>query len=165
MFHKTIERQTRATFARVNAHDYDAILKDALPDVQHTFAGEHALGGQRNDAAALRLWFGRLGRIMPALDLTVTDVWVHGGLLRSVVIVRWDAAATLRDGSPYTNHGVHVIHLRRLKIVSLDVSEDSQAIERALQRQADAGITEALAAPIVSARGTSSTAHRLATAR
>lgn len=150
MFHRTIEKQARRTFARVNARDYDAILEDALPDVRHTFAGQHALGGQRNDVEHLRQWFHRLGRVMPALDLTVTDVWVHGGLLRAVLIVRWDAKATLLDGSPYTNHGVHVIHLRRLKLVSLDVSEDSQAVERALARQAQAGVTEALAAPIVS---------------
>ena len=102
MFHKIIERQTRRTFARVNAHNYDAILKGALPDVRHTFAGEHALGGQRNDVEHLRAWFERLGRIMPALELEVTDVWVHGGLWKAVVIVRWNATATLLDGSPYT---------------------------------------------------------------
>lgn len=88
---------------------------------------------------------------MPALDLTVTDVWVKGGLSKAVVFVRWNATATLLDGSPYRNHGVHIIHLRRLKLVSLDVNEDSQAVARALQRQAAAGVDEALAPPIISA--------------
>lgn len=150
MFHRLIERQARRTFARVNAHDYDAILKDARPDIRHRFAGEHALGGERNDVAHMRLWFERLGRVVPTLTITISDVWVSGGLRRAVVIVRWDGAATLADGDPYRNHGVHVIHLRNRKIVSIDVNEDSQAVARALERQAKAGIAEALAPPIVS---------------
>jgi len=145
-----IERQARRTFDRVNAQDYDAILGGALPDIRHRFAGEHALGGERNDVAHMRLWFERLGRVVPTLKLTITDIWVKGGLRKAVVIVRWDAAATLLDGDPYRNHGVHVIHLRNRKIVSIDVSEDSQAVARCLERQAQAGIAEALAAPIVS---------------
>lgn len=150
MFHKTIERQARRTFDSVNAHDYDAILKAALPDIRHRFAGDHALGGERNDVAHMRLWFERLGRVVPTLKITVTDVWVHGGLRKAVVVVRWVAAATLLDGGPYRNHGVHVIHLRRLKIASIDVNEDSQAVALCMERQAKAGIAEALAAPIVS---------------
>jgi len=150
MFHKVIERQARRTFDRVNAHDYETILQSALPDIRHRFTGNHALGGERNDATHMRLWFERLGRVVPTLKLTITDVWVQGGLRKAVVIVRWDAAATLLDGDPYRNHGVHVIHLRNRKIVSIDVSEDSQAVARCMERQARAGIAEALAAPIVS---------------
>ena len=67
IFHKIIEQQTRRTFDRVNAHDYDAILAGALPDIHHRFAGEHALGGERNDVAHMRLWFERLGRVVPTL--------------------------------------------------------------------------------------------------
>ncbi len=67
--------------------------------------GKHALGGERNDTAAMRLWFERLGRVMPALKITVTDVWVLGGLWRTVVIVRWDGAATFVDESPYRRTG------------------------------------------------------------
>lgn len=150
MFHKMIERQARQTFARVNAQDYEGILQDAKPNIRHRFAGQHALGGERNDAEHMRLWFERLGRVMPTLKLTISDVWVVGGLRKAVVIVRWDLAAILMDGDPYQNHGVHVIHLRNRKIVSIDVSEDSQAVVKGLERQAKAGMAEALAAPIVS---------------
>ncbi len=150
MFHTSIERRTRRNFDRVDAHDYGGLLDGALPDVRHRFAGRHALGGERNDIDTLRLWFERLGRVLPDLRLTVTDVRVSGGLLRSVVVVRRDAAATLLDGSTYRNHGVHVIHLRRLRLVSLDAVEDSQAVAEALERQADAGVEEARAAPLTS---------------
>ena len=64
--------------------------------------------------------------------------------------MRWTAAATLLDGLPYTNRGVHVIQLRSRKIVSIDVEEDSQAVVLGLKRQAHSGLTEALAAPITS---------------
>ncbi len=98
----------------------------------------------------MRLWFEWLGRVIPGLNLSVTDIWIKGGLLKAVVIARWTAQATLLDGTTYRNHGVHIIHLRNLKVASFDVNEDSQAVERALARQAKAGLEEAEAAPITS---------------
>jgi ketosteroid isomerase-like protein len=150
MFHRLIARQARRTFAAVNAHDYDQVLAGALPDMRHRFGGDHALGGERHDAAHVRLWFERLHRVVPGLIVTVTDVWVSGGLRRAVVIVRWTVSATLLDGDAYTNRGVHIIHLHNRKIYSIDVHEDSQAVSHALHRQSLAGLTEASAAPIIS---------------
>lgn len=150
MFRHLIARQARRTFAAVNAHDYDTVLSSALPNIQHRFGGNHALGGERNDRAHVRLWFERLHRVVPDIVIAVDDVWVTGGLRRAVVFVRWTVSATLLDGTSYGNRGVHVIHLRDRKIVSIDVHEDSQAVADALERQAAAGLEEALAAPIVS---------------
>lgn len=150
MIHRIIAQKTRQTFERVNRHDYESILKEVRPDMHHRFAGDHALGGERHDREHVRLWFERLGRVMPSLHLTVTDIWIKGGLRRAVVVARWRAQATLLDGTPYRNHGVHIVHLRNLKVASIDVNEDSQAVERALERQAQAGLEEARAAPITS---------------
>jgi ketosteroid isomerase-like protein len=144
------EKRARATFDRVNRHEFDAILDDALPTIRHRFAGQHALGGTRNDTEHLKLWFERLARVVPDLKITVTDVWVTGTLNDATVIVRWVGAATLLDGEPYSNHGVHVIHLLKRKIASIDVNEDSQAVSEAMRRQAASGIAEASAAPIES---------------
>jgi ketosteroid isomerase-like protein len=152
MFHAIFARQARRSFELVNQHRFDAILASAVPDVRHRFSGDHALGGERNDAAHLRLWFERLHRLLPGLILTVTDVWVDGGLRKTTVIVRWTATATLLDGLPYHNRGIHVIKLRNRKVVSLEVEEDSQAVADALQRQARSGLTEALAPPITADR-------------
>ena len=150
MIHRIINQKTRQTFERVNDHDYGAIAKDLRPDIHHRFAGDHALGGERHDKKHVVLWFERLGRIMPSLHLTPTDIWIKGGLRNAVVIARWTARATLQDGTLYQNHGVHIIHLKNLKVASIDVHEDSQAVERALERQASAGTEEAKAAPIIS---------------
>lgn len=87
---------------------------------------------------------------MPGLTLTVTDVWVGGGVRKTTVIVRWKAKATLLDGLPYENHGVHVIQLRNRKVISIEVDEDSQAVACGLERQARSGLSEALAIPIAS---------------
>lgn len=87
---------------------------------------------------------------MPSLRLTVNEVWVVGGLRKATVIVTWTAEATLLDGSPYANRGVHIITLLNRKIASIDVAEDSQAVVAGLRLQAAAGITEALEAPITS---------------
>src|SRR3954447_20500290 len=92
MFHRLIERQTRATFAAVNAHDYEEVLADGLPGLRHRFGGRHARGGERHDTAHGRLWFERLHRVVPGLTIPVRDVCVHGGLRRAVVIVRWTVA-------------------------------------------------------------------------
>jgi ketosteroid isomerase-like protein len=150
MFHAVFERQARRNFELVNQHDYDSILASVTPDIHHRFSGDHALAGDRHDAAHLRLWFERLHRLMPGLTLAVTDVWVVGGLRRTTVIAKWKAAATLLDGLPYDNHGVHVIQLRNRKVISIEVDEDSQAVARGLDRQVRSGPTEALAAPITS---------------
>jgi hypothetical protein len=89
MFHAVFERQARRSFDLVNQHDYDSVLATVTPDIHHRFSGDHALAGDRHDAAHLRLWFERLHRLMAGLTLTVTDVWVVGGLRRTTVIVRW----------------------------------------------------------------------------
>ena len=67
-----------------------------------------------------------------------------------MVFVQWDGTATLLDGGPYSQHAIHVITLRWGKIHELDVFEDSQEVDRALQAEAAAGLDEALAEPILS---------------
>ena len=150
MYHAIVERICRRNFERVNAHDYEPLLAACRPDVHHRFGGDHALGGQRHDVQALRAWFGRLGRLCPTLHLSVTDVWVKGLPHDTTALLRWDATQNLPDGSAYANHGVHVVRLRWLKVVSIDANEDSQAVERAMAVFAAHSVAEATAPPITS---------------
>jgi ketosteroid isomerase-like protein len=120
-------------------------LKDCVPNVKHRFAGDYALGGERNDLDTLRRWFVRLGKVLPKLQLTVTDIWVKGWPHQTTVFVRWLANTTLTDGELYKNRGIHIIVMKWGKVHSLDVHEDSEAVARALGRQAAAGIDEAVA--------------------
>ena len=150
MYHRMVRRAARRAFVAVNRHDYDILIGLCHPTVIHRFGGRHALGGVRRDAVALRAWFERLGRVMPSLEIFVTDLWVKGGPWKTVVVMRWTATGRPLDGAPYANHGVHVIEMRWGKVVSIDANEDSQAVDDVLRRQARCGIGEALAAPIES---------------
>ena len=150
MYHAIVRHIARTNFERVNDKDYDALLKDCAPDVRHRFGGDHALAGERHDREALRRWFRRLGILGPSLRLTVRDVWVKGLPNDTTIIVRWTAAQTLPDGSPYANHGVHVVRMRWGNIVDIDANEDSQAVVAALAVFAAHGVPEATAEPILS---------------
>ena len=150
MYHAIVKRIARKNFERVNQRDFRSLLGDCVPDVHHRFGGRHALGGERHDREALGRWLDRLARLGPGLKLTVHDVWVKGLPHNTTIIVRWSATDTLPDGSPYDNHGVHVVQMRWGKIVAIDANEDSQAVAEALKMRAEHGIEEAAAPPIVS---------------
>ena len=69
----------------------------------------------------------------------------------TTAVVRWNAHASLADGGePYRNRGVHVIRMRWLKIVDMDVYQDTQVLAAALHRQAEHGLEEAGAPQITS---------------
>ena len=125
-------------------------MTSIAPNVHHRFLGDHAIGGERHDSDTLRRWFERLARVLPNLHLTINDIWVKGWPWNTMVFVQWDGAATLLNGGPYSQHAIHVITLKWGKIHALDVFEDSQAVARALDIQAAAGLTEAVAEQIVS---------------
>jgi ketosteroid isomerase-like protein len=150
MYHAIVKRIAKKNFERVNNRDFDSLLKDCVPDVHHRFGGSHALGGERHDREALGRWLGRLSRLGPGLHLTVHDVWVKGLPHNTTIIVRWTGMDTLPDGSPYLNHGVHVIKMRWGKIFDIDANEDSQAVAESLKMRAAYGLEEASAPPIVS---------------
>jgi ketosteroid isomerase-like protein len=132
MYHKIVKRIATKNFERVNQRDYAAILKDCVPDIHHRFGGHHALGGERHDRDALGRWFERLGR-------------PHN----TTVIIRWVGSQTLPDGTPYENHGVHIVQMRWGKVVDIDANEDSQLVADSMKIFAAHGIPEALAEPIV----------------
>jgi ketosteroid isomerase-like protein len=150
MYKFFVSRTIRRSFAAVDAHQYDYILSRAVPGLHHEFAGDHALGGARNDRETVRRWFERLGTVLPTLHLTITHLYIKGWPWATTAIVRWDAQASLLDGSEYHNHGAHFIYLRWGKVYRMVVYEDTQAIAHALQCQARSGITEAAAKKIES---------------
>jgi hypothetical protein len=54
------------------------------------------------------------------------------------------------DGSPYRNHGVHIIRMKWFKVVDIDANEDSEVVARSLQIKRDAGWEEAGMPPLTS---------------
>jgi ketosteroid isomerase-like protein len=150
MYHAIVKRLAVRNFGLVNSHDYETLLASCAPDIRHRFGGDHALGGVRRDREALRRWFHRLGRLVPSLRLTVRDTWVSGPPWNTVVVIRWTGTAVFPDGSPYAQHGVHLIRLRWGTVVEIDANEDSQAVERMMTALVEAGVDEAAEPPITS---------------
>ena len=150
MYHAIVKKLARKNFESVNRKDYAAVLKGCSPNIHHRFGGHHALSGERHDREALRLWFERLGRLVPGLTLKVQDVWVKGFPHHTTVVMRWSATDNRIDGSPYLNHGVHIIRMRWGKVFEIDANEDSQAVADNLSLLAAHGVAEATAPPLVS---------------
>ena len=150
MYHTVVKRIALQNFLRVNQKDYGPVLKGCALNIHHRFGGHHALGGERHDLEGLRLWFERLGRLMPSLLLTVHDVWVKGWPWNTTVVMRWSAVQDLPDHSLYNNHGVHIIRMRWGKVFDIDANEDSQLVADSLKILATYGAPEALADPILS---------------
>jgi len=150
VYHTIVKHLVTQNFELVNQKNYDALLNNCTPTIRHRFGGAHSLGGERNDIDSVRLWFERLGRLLPGLTLKITDVWVKGWPWDTVVIVRWDASDVCIDGSPYRNHGVHVLKMSWGSITEIDANEDSQAVADNLGLQAKHGIEEASAPQIIS---------------
>lgn len=148
MYRRLVARQVEQVFAQLSRGEFDALAKDAAPDIHHSFAGEHALGGERHGHAAFVLWLGRLERLCPSLDFTVHEVLVNGPPWNLRVAARWTAQVRPAAGDPYVNHGVHLIRLRRFKVIELLAYEDSQVVAHACAQMTAIGITEAAAPPI-----------------
>ena len=150
LYRSIVKSRIRQSFDQVNNRQWDELMNSISPSVLHRFGGVHAIGGERHDKEALRRWFERLARVLPDLYLKINNIWVQGWPWHTMVFVQWDGTATLLNGDPYSQHAIHVITLRWGKIAALDVFEDSQEVARALAIQAEAGLDEALAEPILS---------------
>ena len=141
MYHALVRRQLRGVFAGLNKGQY-APTVDAMADrFEHRFAGNHPLGGVRHTREGLRLWFERLFRLTHHLDFRIQHIAVAG-------TIEGTDDAQLADGTPYSNHGVHVVRLRWFRAVSIHANLDTAVWEAACARMAAAGNREAAAPPI-----------------
>jgi ketosteroid isomerase-like protein len=150
LYSHIVEKRIRETFDHVNSHRWDEAVKAAAPHVHHRVSGIHALAGERHGKEALRRWFERFGRVLPNLRIKINNVWVKGWPWHTTVFVQWDGTATLLNGDPYVNRGLHVFTLRWGRLHALEEFYDSQATARGLAAQAAAGLKEAGAEQIVS---------------
>ena len=151
IYRHIVEKSIRQSFNDVNNHRWSEAVKGLAPNAYHRVAGDHALGGERRGKQVVQKWFERMGRVFPDLHIAVDQVWVTGWPWNTTVFVKWRANAKLLGGqSSYVNNGVHVFNLRWAKVHSIEEYFDSQAADRALATQADAGLHEAAAKPIAS---------------
>lgn len=150
MYHALIRRRVLKTFANLNHGEYEAALAGMAAHFEHRFAaGDSSIGGTRHTVPAFRLWFERLMRLTRGkLDVQVHHVAVAGWPWDATAVAEWTDIATLADGLPYVNSGVHVIRLRWFKAVSIHAMLDTVVWKEAAARLVANGIEEAGAPPI-----------------
>jgi ketosteroid isomerase-like protein len=129
VYRAIVARRIRTAWKHLARGDYEYVLDQLAAPFTHSFAGDHALGGERSSRGAQRAWFERLLRLLPAVAL---------------ISVRATVA-----GRPYHNEVAQTIDLRWGRITRIHNLEDTQQLAAALERLAAAGIDEARATPIM----------------
>lgn len=67
----------------MNAHDYQAVIRQLAPDFRVTFQGDASLGGTRTTRAAMAARFDRLFRLLPDARFELRPVAVDGPMIRT----------------------------------------------------------------------------------
>ena len=148
MYHALVRSKLTQTLEGLDKDNFEDSLAGMAPQVEHYFAGTHAIGGTRHSTAAVGRWFGRVFRLLPDLTFKVKRIAVSGWPWDTTATAEWQSTATSAIGKPYLNDGVHIVRLRMGKIVSMHVYLDTQVLERVCHDMADGDIAEAEAAPI-----------------
>jgi ketosteroid isomerase-like protein len=147
MYRAIVARRVRTAWAHLARGDYAYVLDQLAPTFTHSFAGDHALGGERSSRDAQQAWFERLFRLLPGVELRVEDVLVRGWPWRTRAVALIHVRAPLA-GRTYENEVAQTIDLSWGRITRLHNLEDTQKLANALEQLAAAGVDEAGAEPI-----------------
>jgi ketosteroid isomerase-like protein len=147
MYRAIVARRIRTAWKQLARGDYEYVLDQLAEPFTHSFAGDHALGGERSSRVAQRAWFERLFRLLAGIEFTTEDVLVRGWPWRTRAVALISVRATVA-GRPYHNQVAQTIDLRWGRITQIHNLEDTHALAGALERLAAAGIDEARATPL-----------------
>jgi ketosteroid isomerase-like protein len=147
MYRAIVARRIRTAWDHLGRGDYGYVLDQLAPRFTHSFAGDHALGGERSSRDTQRAWFERLFRLLPGIEFRVGDILVRGWPWRTRAVALIRVRATVA-GEPYENEVAQTIDLRWGRITRIHNLEDTQTLAAALEQLAETGLGEARAAPI-----------------
>lgn len=151
MYHSIVKRNLLRSFDALNRGDYAVVTNQFREqDVSHWFSGEdHPMAGLRQTKASIDAWYDRLARLMPDLHFDIEKVAISGWPWKTTAMLEWTDHLSDREGTRYSNRGVHVIQIAWGKVISLEVFCDIEYLQgyfAALRKQ---GVEEASAPPIV----------------
>jgi ketosteroid isomerase-like protein len=149
MYHAFVAGRIRASFDAINCGDAEPVLGLFASRFEHTFLGEHALGGTRTHLQTTREWYGRLYRLLPDIRFELRCIDMSGGPWNTIVVADWIETNSGTDGVRTHNRGFHIVHLRWGRATRLVICPDTVGLKATLDRLAAAGNGEAHAAPIV----------------
>jgi len=148
LYRRFVHGKARWIFERFSAGDWEALVSSEAQDLLFEYPGKHALGTTLNDLDAVSLWYQRFFRFFPDIEFTLKNVLMKGGPWKTTVVVEWDAKATMPDGQPYDNQGIHILVIKMGKATGIRVYLDTQKKAAKLQSLAEHGFEEAAAPPI-----------------
>lgn len=150
MYHVIVRQKIRTIFANLNRGNCEVLFASLTPTVHHSFAGEHALGGDRHSIETVKEWYGRLFRLFPNIKFSVQHIFVEGLPWNTSVVVRMFVQFQLEDGYEVKNEVAQFITIRWGKVESIRMIEDTQKVSKTLNHLQGLGVPEAIAQPIVS---------------
>jgi ketosteroid isomerase-like protein len=116
------QRQARAQFAHLNAHDCEAFMSGIADDAVFDFPGPTGITGSYIGKAAVRTFFETMLDDHPEIRFTVRHVAVENIFSvtgSNTLLVEWDLDYTNRAGRTFHNSGVTSGSARGGKIVRL----------------------------------------------
>jgi ketosteroid isomerase-like protein len=141
MYKLIVAHLVRRVWDALNEGDCEPVLKGFARRFRYeNIAADHALGGTFTTPEQMAEHFELLFRLMPDLRFTVEDVLVRGWPGRTTVIVDVGVAATLPDGTPYTNQLVQHMQLRWGKVTDVRALIDNVRARAAVERLTAAGL-------------------------
>jgi ketosteroid isomerase-like protein len=149
MYHAIVRRRVEELFGDVNRGNAEPVLRQFARRFEHSFVGDHALGGSRTTLPATRRWYERLYRLLPDIRFELLRIRVSGSPWNTLVVAEWRETNSGTDGVRTYNNGIHVLHLRWGRATHLIICPDTVGLKATLDRLALAGHAEAHAAAIV----------------
>lgn len=131
MLNVFVRRNYLAALRALEEGDLDALLKNFAPACELTFVGDGVLGADRLTGDDIRRWFERYLRLIPERSLQVERFASSGPLWHRQVAAHVLVRGRLADGTPYSNQFAHFLEVRKGRIMSDLVLEDTQAWARA----------------------------------
>lgn len=151
LYRRFVHRKARWIFDRFSAGDWEALVDSEAPDLLFEYPGKHTLGTTIHDRDLVGLWYQRFFRFFPDIKFDVKNVLMKGTPLKTTVVVEWAARATMPDGEPYDNQGIHILIIEKAKATGIRVYLDTQKKAAKLQSLSEHGFPEATAPPITDA--------------
>jgi ketosteroid isomerase-like protein len=149
MYHAIVRRRVEELFGHVNRGNAEPVLRLFARRFEHSFPGNHALGGSRTTLPATRQWYERLYRLLPDIRFELRRIRVSGSPWNTLVVAEWEETNSGTDGVRTYNSGIHVLHLRWGRATQLIICPDTVGLKATLDRLALAGHAEAHAPAIV----------------
>jgi ketosteroid isomerase-like protein len=148
MFHRFVKSKVRSTFMQISAGNWEPMMKAMAPRFSYRFYGDSALSGERHTTEAVRRWWQRSFRLMPSATFDVLDIVVSGSPRNTSIATAVAVHGTLADDSSYENIFNQFMHMKWGRITQIRTLENTEILQRAMDRLAAAGYEEAHAVPI-----------------